>query len=156
MDQYLNKTRECAFKELNQMLIRAIQSHTEKYGISEVIDQEPVFCIETTSVLMKKGLFGSKTNTTTCGVLLFPKWLIVASMQDEGEPGVISARIGEITAQDYENSASYNLIQNSGLDIFGIHPNAADGAGSIFIPLGPEPAAQKFRILIKDLISNAL
>src|SRR5512133_4375382 len=109
MYQYLNKTSECAFKDLNQTLIRAIQSHAEKYGISEVIDQEPILCIETTSVLMKKGLFESKTNTTVCGVLLFPKWLIVASMQDEGDPGVISARIGEITAQDYENSVSYKL-----------------------------------------------
>jgi hypothetical protein len=156
MDQYLNNTRECAFNELNRTLIQAIRSHTEKYGISEVIDQEPVFCIETTSVLMKKGLFGSKTNTTICGVLLLPKWLIVASILDEGDPGVISARIGEITAQDYEDSASYKLIPNSGLDIFGIHPNAADGAGSIFIPLGSETTAQKFRVLIKDLISNAL
>jgi hypothetical protein len=156
MDQYLNQTRECALDGLDQTLLQAIRTHLSKYGLDDILATEPTLCIETTAQIIKTGLFAGKPAVTLHASVLTDKWLVTASMPEGKTPGVISAKYSEITTQDYENSAAYKLIPNSGLDIFGLHANADEGAGSIFIPLGPEPAAQKFRIILKGLIARSL
>ncbi len=156
MDQYLNRTRECAFSELDQTMMDAIRAHLNQYGIDEALVSEPTLCIETTSQVTKSGLFAGKPAVTLHTSLLTSEWLVTASMPEGKAPGVVSARYSEISVQDYENSAAYKLIPNSGLDIFGLRTNSEEGTGSLFIPLGPEPDAQKFRIILKGLIARSL
>ena len=90
------------------------------------------------------------------GMVCTPKWLIWASWKENEKhnPGVLLARLRDIRVQDYERSASYKLIQDSGLEISGLHTGAAD-SGSSFIGLGSEPAAQKFRVILKDAVDKA-
>jgi len=156
MDQFLNSSRECTLEEIDQTLVQAIRAHLVAHGMEEILTKEPTLCVETTAQIIKKGLFAGKPTVTLHASILTDHWLVTASLPEGKTPGVISARYSDITAQDYENTAEYKLIPNCGLDVFGIHANSEQGAGSIFIPLGPEPAAQKFRVIIKDLIARAL
>lgn len=156
MDQYLNRTRECALDELDNTLLKAVHAHLAKYGLDNILAAEPILCVETIAQVTKTGLFAGKPAVTLHADILTDNWLVTAAMPEGKTPGVVSAKYSEISSQDYENSAAYRLIPNSGLDIFGLHANADEGAGSIFIPLGTEPAAVKFRIILKDLIARSL
>ncbi len=156
MDQYLNRTRECALKELDQTLLQAFHAHLAKYGLDNILAAEPILCIETTAQVTKSGLFAGKPAVTLHVSLLTDEWLVTAAIPEGKSPGVVSAKYSDISVQDYENSAAYKLIPNSGLDIFGLRTNTEEGSGSLFIPLGPEPDALKFRIILKDLIARSL
>lgn len=156
MDQYLNQTRECALDGLDQTMLEAIRAHLGKYGLDDILAAEPTLCIETTAQVTKGGLFAGKPAVTLHAGILTDHWLVTAAMPEGKTPGVVSAKYSEITMQDYENSAAYKLIPNSGLDIFGLHANAEEGSGSIFVALGQEPAAVKFRIILKGLIARSL
>jgi hypothetical protein len=156
MDQYLNQTRECPLDGLDSTLLQSIRAHLIKYGLDNILTNEPTLCIETTSQHIKGGLFAGKPTITLHAGILTDNWLVTAAMPEGKTPGVVSAKYSEISAQDYENTAEYKLIPNSGLDIIGLHANADEGAGSIFIPLGTEPAAVKFRIILNDLIARSL
>ena len=156
MDQYLNRTRECSFKELDQNVLEAIRAHLNRYGIDEILASEPTLCIETTAQVTKSGLFAGKPAVTLHVSLLTDEWLVTAAIPEGKSPGVVSVKYSDISVQDYENSAAYKLIPNSGLDIFGLRTNSEEGSGSLFIPLGPEPDAVKFRIILKGLIARSL
>jgi hypothetical protein len=154
LDNYVNQTHETTMASMDPSLSAAIRKHAEKYGLGD-IEKNPLVCIETTTTLNKKGLFGTKSEQSNSAVLLSGGWLIYAAAKENTPPGVISALLKDITAQDYEKSASYKLIPNTGLEIFGIHPNSTEGAGSIFIALGPEPVSMKFREMVKELSASA-
>jgi hypothetical protein len=67
---------------------------------------------------------------------------------------VLAAKLGDIRVQDYEKSDMYRMIQDTGLHISGLHTGTV-GLGSAFIPLGSEPAAQRFRDLLKEAKAKA-
>lgn len=156
MDQYLNRTRECALEELDQTLLQAVHAHLTKYGLDNILATEPILSIETTAQVTKSGLFAGKPAVTLHADILTDNWLVTAAMPEGKSPGVVSVKYSDISVQDYENSAAYKLIPNSGLDVFGLRANSEEGSGSLFIPLGPEPDALKFRIILKDLIARSL
>jgi hypothetical protein len=143
-------------EEMNKELVQAIRAHLVTYGIEDILTKEPTLCVETSAQIIKQGLFAGKPSNTLHASILTDQWLVIAALPEGKSPGVISARYSDITAQDYANTAEYKLIPNCGLDVFGIHANSEQGAGSIFIPLGPEPAAQKFRIILRDMIARSL
>jgi hypothetical protein len=62
--------------------------------------------------------------------------------------------LSDIQVQDYENSGMYKMISDAGLNISGLRTDAVD-LGTAFIGLGPEPAAQKFRAMLKDVLARA-
>ena len=88
------------------------------------------------------------------GIILTPRWLIWATGKENEFPGVLAAKLGDLRVQDYEKSDMYRMIQDSGINISGLHTGTAD-LGSAFIPLGSEPAAQRFRDLLKEAIAEA-
>ena len=153
MGDYLRSTRECAFGSLNPSLTAAMRAYMQKHGLID-LEASALICCETTSTKQKKGLFGSKTEVSMAGILLTPQWLIWATGKQNEVPGVLSARLREIQVQDYEKSDQYQLIQDSGLDISGLRTGTVD-LGSAFIGLGPEPAAQKFRSMLKETQAKA-
>ncbi len=153
MSDYIRTTRECAFGGLAPSLFAAIRGHVEKHELGN-LEASALMCCETTSTKQKKGLFGSKTEVSMAGILLTPQWLIWATGKQNEAPGVLSARLREIQVQDYEKSDQYKLIQDSGLDISGLRTGTVD-LGSAFIGLGPEPAAQKFRSMLKEAQAKA-
>jgi len=110
-------------------------------------------CCETTSTKKKSGLFGGKAEVIVTGMVITPQWLIWASGKESEPPGVLSARLQDIRVQDYEESEMYKLMQDTGLNVFGFR-TAVEGASSVFIGLGPEPAEQKFRSMLREAIAK--
>ena len=153
MSDYIRSTRECAFGGLSPVLAAAIRSHMEKHALGN-LEAAALSCFETTSTKQKKGLFGSKTEVILTGMLLTPQWLVWAAGKDNEVPGVLSARLRDVQISDYEKSDSYKLIQDCGLDISGLHRDGPELASS-FIGLGPEPAAAKFRTMLREAQAKA-
>jgi hypothetical protein len=153
MGDYLRSTRECTLDEMPPALVSAVRTHLGKNGLENITSSLIMAC-ETTSTKQKKGLFGGKTERVTCGVLLTAQWLVWAAGKDNETPGVISARLNQIQVQDYEKSDLYKLVQDTGLNITGLAAGPGE-VGSAFIGLGPEPAAQKFRELLRKAMQTA-
>ena len=61
---------------------------------------------------------------------------------------LLSAQLQNLRVEDYEKTNMYKMIQDTGLNVFGFQ--TADDLGSVFIGLGSEPAAQKFRDMLKE------
>ncbi len=153
MGDFLRTTRESMINNLNPVLVATIRAHIEKYELGD-IDSSALICCETTSTKQKKGLFGGKAEIILTDVILTPQWLIWATSKDNESPSVLSARLCDIQVQDYEKSEMYKLMQDTGLNISGLRTDAVD-LGSVFIGLGSEPAAQRFRILLKETLAKA-
>lgn len=153
MGDYIRTTRESTLNNLNPILITAIRSYIEKYELGD-IDKSTLICCETISTKQKKWLFGGKAEIISTGIILTPQWLIWATGKENESPSVLSARLRDIQAQDYEKSEMYKLMQDTGLNISGLRTDTVD-LGSAFIGLGSEPAAQKFRSLLKEALAKA-
>lgn len=153
MGEYLRTTRECSIDNLNAVLAAAIRAHIEKYELGD-IEASALICCETTSTKQKNGLFGNKTEVILTGVILTPQWLLWAAGKSNEVPGVLSAKLRDIQVQDYEKSEMHKLVKDTGINISGLRTDAVN-LGSVFIGLGSEPAAQKFRTMLKDAIANA-
>ena len=151
MGEYHRTTRECTLDSMKPVLAEAIRVYIEKYEL-EGVEESALMCCETVSTKQKKRLFGSKTETILLGVILTPKWLIWAVGEENERIGVLSAKLGEIQVEDYEKTEMYKMIQDTGLNVSGLR--TADGICSAFIGLGPEPAALKFRDLLKDAMTK--
>ena len=152
MGDYIRTTRECSFEDLSPSIVIAIRAHIEKYELGE-IESTVLSCCETTSTKQKRGIFGGKGETVITGVMLTPQWLIWATSSNKESPVVLSARLREIQVQDYEKSEMHKLIQDTGLNVFGIRTDAVE-LGSTFIGFGVEPAAQKFRNLLRETLAE--
>lgn len=151
MSDYIRATRECVLNSLQPALSAAIRKHIERHELG-IREADILVCCETTSTKPKKGLFG-KAETILTGMLVTPRWLVWAAGKENETPGVISARLSDITVQDYETSDFYKMVPDSGLNISGLRTDSPQ-AGTSFIGLGPDPAAQKFRQVIKDEINK--
>jgi len=152
MGDYLRTTRECTFTSLNPALAASISAHIKRYELGD-IEGSVLLCCETTSTRKKKGLFGRKAEVFLTGIVLTPQWIIWASGKENAVIGAHSARLRDIHVQDYEKSELYKLVQDTGLNISGLRTDSTD-TGSVFIGLGLEPAAQKFRDTLKKAIAN--
>jgi hypothetical protein len=153
MGDYLRITRETPLDSLNPSLLSAIRAHVEKYELGDIATSA-LMCCETTSTKHKKGLFGGKAETVLTGVILTPQWLIWATAKDDESPAVLSARLRDIQVQDYEKSGMHKMIPDTGLNVSGLRMDAVD-LGSAFIGLGSEPAAEEFRIKLKEALAKA-
>jgi hypothetical protein len=149
MGDYHRVTRECTRDNMRPELATAIRAHIETYELADVV-ATTLFCCETISTKQKKKLFGSKTEVEISGVMLTPKWLIWAGGKENERIGVLSARLEDLQVEDYEKTNMYKMIQDTGLNVFGF--KIANQLGSVFIGLGSEPAAEKFRDMLKEAI----
>ena len=142
MGDYTRTTRECTLDSMRPEIASAIRAHVEKYTLGEILSK-PVMCIETTSVKAKKGLFG-KAETIYTGAVLTSGWLVWASGADSASIGVLSARLGQVTVQDYAQSSFAKMIPDSGLNISGLFTDASEAALT-FIGLEENAAGKKFK-----------
>jgi hypothetical protein len=149
MGQYKRVTRECTIASLRPELADAIQAHVERYELESALESM-LICCETISTKETKKLFGKKTEIEISGVILTPKWLIWAAGKENEKAGVLSARVDTLRVEDYEQTKMYQIIQDTGLNVFGFPSGHESGMGSIFIGLGSQPAAGKFREILKE------
>lgn len=142
MGDYTRTTRECTLDSMRPDIASAMRAHVEKYNLGDILSK-PVLCIETTSIKAKKGLFG-KAETIHTGAVLTSGWLVWASGADSTSIGVLSARLGQVTVQDYARSSFAQLVPDTGLNVNGLYTDASEPA-SAFIGLEENAAGRKFK-----------
>jgi hypothetical protein len=67
--------------------------------------------------------------------------------------GVLSARLKQITVQDYSKSALAKMIQDMGLEFHGLYTDMSE-AGSAFIGLEENTAGKNFREAVMAAIQG--
>jgi hypothetical protein len=153
MNDYTRSTRECTFADLRPELVTAIRKHTEKYKLED-IETTLQICCETTSTTRKTGLFANGSETTVSGMLVTAQMLIWTNGKKRDKPTVRSALLRNIDAQDFENTAMYQVNPDSGMNITGRYTDVT-GQGQSFIGLGTDPAGEKFRQMLQHAIQSA-
>ena len=149
MREYTRTSRACTLQDLHPGLRSGILEYTASHSLAGIDDSH--ICCETTSIKVKRGLFGGRAETLVSAALCTPAWLFWAFWKDGRDQGVRSARLRDIQVTDYEGSQNYQLIEDTGLVIDGIDP--VDGqSGSVFIGLGIESAALSFRARLGEMV----
>jgi hypothetical protein len=153
MNAYIRSTRECTFEQMRPELAGAIRKHLEAYKLGEV-ESSLLICCETTSTRQKRGLFTKSGETLVTGMFVTPQLLVWTGRKEKGKPVVSSALLRNIDAQDFENTAMYQVKPDSGMNICGRYTDMTK-QGQTFIGLGPDPAGEKFRQVLQHAIQKA-
>jgi len=153
MSAYTRSTRECKFGEMRPELETAIRRHIETYKLGE-IESSLLICCETTSTRQRTRLFANSDEATVTGMFVTSHFLVWTSEMEKGKPLVMSALLRNIDAQDFENTAMYQVKPDSGLNISGRYTDVTK-QGSSFIGLGPDLAGEKFRHVLQLAIQKA-
>jgi len=144
-------TRACTFEALNDTLKAAIHAHGVKFGLSDIAS-DVLMCCETVSVNQKTGLFNS-TKTTQSVVYITPTWLVWAEGTQHKDASAGSARLRNIDVRDYQNTASFAITPDHGLNITGRYTDK-NKTGITFIGLGSNVDGQKFRQLLNNTLKK--
>lgn len=142
MGDYKRTTRECTLDSLRPELAAALRAHVEKYNLGDILSDARL-CIETTSEKIKKGFFGGGETIYSAAVLT-KGWLVWANSGTNVKPHALSARLNQITAQDYAKSSFAKMIPDTGVNVNGLKTDTPE-AGTTFIGLEENAAGIKFR-----------
>jgi len=153
MNAYIRSTSECTFAELRPELVTAIREHIEKYKLED-IETTLQICCETTSTTQKTGLFTNGSETTITSMIVTAQLLIWTNGKERDKPIVRSALLRNIDAQDFENTAMYQVNPDSGMNITGRYTDVTK-QGHAFIGLGTDPTGEKFRRVLQHAIQRA-
>ena len=157
MGDWNRTTRECRVEDLSPAVNAAIQEHIQRHNLGSILN-DAFLCIETTSTSKKKGLFGlGKAKVVVVQAMLTPAWLVWV-VTAQGSTTALSARIEDIVVSDYEQSPGYKLVQDTAIEVEGIFTGLVGSQGrrtvSMFIGLGQESAAVRFRQALKDEVQK--
>ncbi len=152
MGDYKRTTRECTLDTMRPELSAAIRAHVEKYNLGDILSA-PAACIETTSEKIKKGLFGG-AETIYTGAVLTQGWLVWATFGTKAPMGVLSARLNQITVQDFAKSKFAQLAPDTGIEVNGLTTDSPE-AGSAFIGLEENAAGRTFREAVIAAVQKA-
>ena len=144
-------TRECAVKDLDKALGAAIQAHLAEYQMAE-IESSTLMCCETVSTQKKKSVFGGSEKAIQA-VLLTKKMLVWAEKISGKTTSAGSAKLDQIDMRDYESTAMFDVISDSGVNITGRYTDSKQ-TGQLFIALDDGPAGKKFRELLREAIKS--
>jgi hypothetical protein len=153
MNAYIRSTRECTFADFPPQVVIAIRKHIEKYQLED-IESSHLICCETTSTNQKTGLFIGGPETTITGMIVTTQLLVWTLGKKKDKPIVRSAWLRNIDAQDFENTAMYQVNPDSGINISGRYTDVTK-QGQAFIGLGIDPAGEKFRQVLQHAIQKA-
>ena len=153
MSTYIRYARECTFADLRPKLVTVIRKHIEKYKLGDV-ESSLLICCETTSTTKKIGLFTNGSETTITGMLVTDQLLVWTNGKKKDKPTVRSALLRNIDAQDFENTAMYQVNPDSGLNVTGRYTDVTK-QGQAFIGLGTDSDGEKFRQVLQHAIQKA-
>jgi hypothetical protein len=142
MGDYKRTTRECTLDSLRPELRDALRAHVGKYNLGDVFSNVTL-CVETTSEKIKKGLFGGGETIYTAAIVT-KDWLVWANSGTNVKPHAMSARLSQITVQDYATSSFAKLIADTGVNVNGLKTDTPE-VGTTFIGLEENAAGRKFR-----------
>ena len=152
MGEWNRSTIELPLEDFPPELAAEIQAHIESFNLGPILN-DPLICIQTVSEKKKQGLFGGfppfKEETTIGAYILTAEWLVFAVRGDVSRPAALSARLKDAQVEDYANSPAYHLLPDCGIQVTGIFTGKVGMNGearvTIFIPLGEEAAAKRFK-----------
>jgi len=153
MNTFARSTRECTFVDLRPGLVTAIRKHIEKYKLED-IEASLLICCETTSTTQKTDLFANSSETAITGMIVTTQLLVWTNGEKKDRPTVRSAWLRNIDAQDFENTAMYQVNPDSGINISGRYTDVTK-QGQAFIGLGTDSAGEKFRQVLQHAIQKA-
>jgi hypothetical protein len=145
-------TQECALTDLDKVLRDAITAHLAEYQIGD-IESTIQMCCQTVSMQKKKSVFGGSEKAVQAVVLTGD--MLIWAEKISGKPvSAGSAQLKQIDMRDYEKTAMFAVIADSGVDITGRYTNSKQ-TGQLFIALDDGPAGKKFRELLREAIKNS-
>ena len=145
-------TRDCALTELDKSLSAAIQAHLSKFKLA-VTPESVQMCCETESTQQKKSVFGGSEKAIQA-VILTDERIIWGERVHGKNNSAGSAQLNQIEMRDYEHTAMFNIIPDSGVNITGQYSDSSQ-TGQLFIALDSGPAGAKFRELLREAIKNS-
>ncbi len=149
MENFVRTTREGNLDTLDPTQVAMIRAYIEKHKLGD-IESSALMCCETIATRQK--LDGKEERILTI-VILTPQWLIWANRILNEAPRVLFIRLDDIQVEDYEKTIGYHVIPATGLRIWWPNTDSID-YNSVLIGLGSEPAAQKFRTLLKETLAK--
>jgi hypothetical protein len=159
MGDYRRSTRECTFDRLRPELVEAIRAHAQQHDLGDV-EHEALICCETTNEKIKSGglfgklLGGDPDRVHYSGLVVTPRWLIWATSGAKRGTTVLSNRLHDTEVHDIESMPYNELMKDTGLEVTAFFTGRLERAQA-FIGLGPEPAAQNVRSVLKDALRKA-
>lgn len=156
MSDYVRKTQECFFQQLRPEIQSSMREAAEQNGW-EHFESDILLCCETTNERVKKGPFNllnliEKDKVHTVGIVLTPKLLVWTRSGEKSGVTTIWAKLKDIEVTDFVSPLPN--FSDSGLSVFGFIARNSE-RGTVFIGLGPEGAAERFRQAVKDEVRKA-
>ncbi len=153
MGDWMRATCDCTFEGLPAEMSAAINKHVELHSLGLALP-DFIACVETTSRKVRQGLFGGGDKSVQTGLLLAPGWLLWAIRADNPQVTVMSARLTDITVQDYAATSFARMVPDSGIEITGLF-TAVPERGSAFIGLDEGSPARQFKQQLIDAVQAA-
>jgi hypothetical protein len=115
----------------------------------------PLYCCETVAESTKRGFFASILGagadpTHYIGVVLTPAWLVWAQSGPKSRVFVQVAALKELTVSEYD----WREGDETGVQLSGI-VNDAPKRVTVFLGLGSDPAAGKFKLALRSALEKA-
>ena len=157
MKEWNRTTEEISLSKLPAACQAAIDAHLERFNLGKILEQ-PTMGIKVVSNKIKKRLFSGIPNQVESYVFLTHEWLVWTVSTGGDAPTVISAKLENITVEDYANGPNYALIQDNGAFITGKLTGMVGTEGqeqvSMFIGWGEEPDAENFKEALMKAIEK--
>jgi hypothetical protein len=151
MGDWNRTSKECTLESFRAENIIEIKKHLDTYNLGPILDNS-LMCVETVSDKKKKGLFGGGDSRVVVSIVLTPRWLVWAVSGDKTGTGVLSAQLRDASITDYASSEFYKMVPDNGIQVTAAFTGTLAGStaerGTMFIPLGDESVAQRFKEMV--------
>ncbi len=155
MSDYNRSTRECLISQIRPEMLAAIRAYVEKNELEEV-ESGAKFCVETTNEKKKGGLFGGPPASDPdkvhyAAIVITPPWFIGVTFGEKAGVTVTFMPLRNLEVKEYQFA---HMIPDTGIEVTGFRPGDSE-RGSIFWGLGTEPAADRLRTTLKEVVAAA-
>lgn len=152
MSEWKRSTKDVSFEGLMPEMVDEIKKHIELFNLGPIL-LDTLVCIQTDSEKTKKGLFGS-ADLVQQGVILTPRWLVLAVKRTKGSVGVLSAQLRDVVVLDYVQTPYAKMIPDTGIQVDGQFTDMSENA-SAFIGLDESGVGKKFKELVIQAVQDA-
>jgi hypothetical protein len=135
VSDWQRSTEESSYGDLPPDVQASMAAYAERHALGDV-GADATFCAVTASE--RKKLFGKRRQTTS--IVVTPTVLLWA-LSEDGDVTTIGVKRSEVEVSEFHS----DLVEDTGLEVFGFVPIGASERGSAFIGLGPEPASRRLR-----------
>lgn len=152
MSEWKRSIKEVPFEGLMPEMVAEVKKHVELYNLGPIL-LDALMCIQTDSEKAKKGLFGS-AEAVQQGVILTPRWLVLAVKRTKGNVGVLSAQLRDVVILDYAQTPYAKLLPDTGIQVDGKFTDTAENA-SASIGLDESMVGKKFKETVIQAVQDA-